>query len=139
MEQEFRGYCRTMRNIYNKKIDITDINGSYIDKFKKYTQSVLELEFNMSDSNWEDLKAISEIRNILVHADGDISKDKHNIISNFCKRHKLFLLQDKRIVMDLLSVKLIIILCKATIREIYSVAVHKFPGPYSSKKRSKRA
>ena len=126
MESEFRGYCRAMQNVMSIKISYSDIHGSPIEKFKTYTHKVANLDFGLTNDNWEDLKAINEIRNSMVHSDGVIRNKK--LVINFMKRHKLFgLLEGDRIVLSKDSLETIISYCRLVNERIYAVALEKYP------------
>jgi hypothetical protein len=126
MESEFRGYCRAMQNVMGIKISFSDIYGSPIEKFKIYTQKVANLDFGLTNENWEDLKAINEIRNSIVHLDGVVKNKK--LIENFIKRHKIkYLLEEDRIVLSKESLETIISYCRLVNERIYTVALGKYP------------
>ncbi len=81
----------------------------------------------LKDENWEDLKAISELRNCLVHNEGIIGNKK--LVSNFTKRNKLqSLITDRdKISIDKCSLTIIILLCRLFIERMYWVAFNKYP------------
>jgi hypothetical protein len=132
MEAEFKGYCGAMQRTMAVTLNYSDLRGSTIERFKNYTSKVLKLDLRLRDENWEDLKAINEIRNSLVHTDGVVGNKK--LINNFIKRHKLTdLLCEDKISVDKSILIIIITLCRLFIERIYYVALEKFPGQYGSK------
>ena len=64
MESEFKGYCNAMQCALSMDLSYSDLKGSAIDRFRNYTLKVLKLDLRLNDENWQDLKAINEIRNI---------------------------------------------------------------------------
>lgn len=134
MEAEFKGYCNAMKKEMGIDIAYSDLKGSAIERFRNYTLKVLKLDFGLKDEHWENLKAINEIRNSIVHTEGNVGNKK--LVMNFLKRNKVpGLLSDDRIAMDKNNLAVIITLCKLFIEHIYSVALQKFPGQYGPKKR----
>lgn len=131
MEAEFKGYCNAMRTAMKMDLSCSDLKGSAIDRFKKYTSKVLKLDFKLTNDNWEDLKAITEIRNNLVHG---VVQENKQLIDKFIKRHKLtgLMLKDK-ISVDHNHLTVIITLCRLFIERIYCVALEKYPGQYGRK------
>ncbi len=126
MESEFRGYCRAMQSVMGIKISYSDIYGSSIEKFKIYSQKVANLDFGLTNENWEDLKAINEIRNSMVHSDGVVKNKK--LVEIFMKRHKLKgLLEADRIVLSKKSLETIISYCRLVNERIYTVALKRYP------------
>jgi hypothetical protein len=132
MEAEFKGYCGAMQHAMGVSLNYSDLRGSTIERFKNYTSKVLKLDLMLRDENWEDLKAINEIRNSLVHTDGIVGNKK--LVNNFIKHHKLAgLLYENKISIDKNILIIIITLCRLFIERIYCVALEKFPGQYGSK------
>lgn len=133
IEGEFKGYCNAMRDALDIDLSYSDLKGSAIDRFRNYSLKVLKLGLRLKDENWEDLKAINEIRNSLVHG---IFENKHKqLIYNFIKRNRLTgLLRDDDIVLDQNNIIIMIMLCRQFIERIYCVALETFPGEYGPKK-----
>jgi hypothetical protein len=135
MEEEFKGYCNAMQKAMAIDLSYSDLKGSAIERFRVYTSKVLNLNFKFKDENWEDLKAITEIRNSIIHTEGSVGNKK--LVSSFLKRNKLpMLLSDDKIAIDKDSLSIIITLCRLFVERIYTVALCKFPGQYGSKKGS---
>jgi hypothetical protein len=131
MEDEFKGYCNSVQHAMGIALNYSDLKGSAIDRFKNYTSKVLKLDFGLKDKNWQDLKAINEIRNSLVHG----VVEKKQLINNFIKRNGLTgLLHDDNIVLDQDNLIIMIMVCRLFIERIYSVALEIFPGQYKPKK-----
>jgi hypothetical protein len=129
MEGELKGYCRAMQRAMDISLNYSDLTGSAIEKFKNYIMKIVKLDLRLTEEIWEDLKAINEIRNCLVHADGIVKNKK--LVDNFIKRHKLKgLLCGNSIVIDKNNLIEIIMLCRLFIEHIYRVALEKFPGQY---------
>lgn len=132
MEAEFKGYCGAMQRTMAVTLSYSDLRGSVIERFRNYTSKVLKLDLGLKDENWEDLKAINEIRNSLVHTDRIVGNKK--LINNFNKRHKLSgLLCEDKIQVDKNILKRVITLCRLFVERIYYVALEKFPGQYGLK------
>jgi len=127
MESEFKGYCNAMRSAKNIDLLYSDLTGSAIDRFKNYTLKVVKLDFRLEDKNWEDLKAINEIRNSLIHG----VVEKKTLINSFGKRNKLpGLLNGDVIILNEDNLKIIITICRLFLERIYAVALETFPGQY---------
>ena len=67
MEAEFKGYCNAMKNAMGIDLGYSELKGSAIDRFRNYTLKVLKLDLRLENENWEDLKAINQIRNSLAY------------------------------------------------------------------------
>jgi len=131
MEGEFKGYCNAMQQAIGIDLSYSDLGGSAIDRFRNYTLKVLKLDLRLKDENWQDLKAINEIRNSLVHG---VVKNKQ-LINIFIKRNRLpGLLRDDNIVLDQNNLIIMIMFCRLFIERIYCVALESFPGQYGPKK-----
>ena len=132
MEAEFKGYCNAMQKAMGIDLSYSDLKGSAIERFRVYTSKVLSLDFRLKDENWEDLQAINEIRNSIVHSEGNVRNKR--LVTSFLKRNKLSgLLSNGKMSFDKNSLSIIITICRLLIQRIYSVALHKFPGEYGPK------
>jgi hypothetical protein len=133
MESEFKGYCNAMQSAKDIELRYSDLTGSAIDRFKNYTLKVLKLDFRLEDYNWEDLKAISEIRNSLIHG----VVERKPLIEKFSKRNKLpGLLTGDVITLNEENLKVIIMMCRVFLERIYAVALETFPGQYGPKNKA---
>jgi hypothetical protein len=111
----------------------SDLMGAPIDRFRNYTLKVLKLDLRLENENWEDLKAISAIRNSLVH--GEI--EKKPLINKFCKRNNLpDLLRGEVISLNFKYLSVIILICRLFVERIYVVALETFPGKYEPKNKA---
>jgi hypothetical protein len=133
MEQELKGYCQAMQSAMGIELGFSDLSGSVLEKFKKYMAKVAKVDLGVRNTLWEDMKAVSEIRNALVHADGVISNDKIALIGSFSKRYKVNMLHNGRIELDNGAVMMIVVACRLFIERIYAAALLKFPGEYGPK------
>jgi uncharacterized protein YutE (UPF0331/DUF86 family) len=116
-----------MQKAMDIDLSYSDLKGTAIEKFNNYTSKILKLDLTLSNENWEDLKAISEIRNCLVHNEGIIGNKK--LVSNFTKRNKLnnFITDREKISIDKYNLTIIITLCRLYILRMYAVAFDKYP------------
>lgn len=133
MESEFKGYCNAMQRAMGVDLSYSDLKGSAIDRFRNYTLKVLKLDLRLKDENWEDLKAINEIRNSIVHG---VVENKQ-LIDKFIKRNRLSgLLHDGNITLDENNLIVIIMVCRLFVERIYSVALETFPGQYGPRNKA---
>ena len=134
MEAELKGYCNAMQRATGIKLSYSDLKGSAVDKFRVYTSKVTNLDFGMEDVDWEDLKAINEMRNSVVHSEGSVGNKK--LVTSFLKRHKLSgLLPTGKVLVGKNDLSIIISICRLLIDRIYATALRTFPGRYSRKDR----
>jgi hypothetical protein len=136
MEQEIKGYCRAIQKIMKLDIGLSDINGALIDRFNKYTKSILGLKYGFEGHFIEDMKAMYEIRNCLVHNDGIIPENKMPTVKKYIKRSGIQLILDGRIELEKRALENLIGSCSIFLKEIYRVALIKFPGEYSPVKQA---
>jgi len=133
MESEFKGYCNAMQRAMDVDLRYSDLTGSAIDRFRKYTLKVLKLDLRLEDENWENLKAINEIRNSLIHG----VVEKKPLIDKFSKCNKLpGLLSGELITLDENNLTVIIMMCRLFLERIYTVALETFPGQYGPKNKA---
>jgi hypothetical protein len=134
MEQEIKGYCKAMQKTMKLDIGISDLSGALIDRFNKYTKSILGLKYGFEGHFIEDMKTTYEIRNCLVHNDGIVPENKIPTVKKYVNRSKIQLIVSGRIELKKLALESFIGTCSVFLKEIYRVALIKFPGEYSSLK-----
>ena len=85
-EKEAKLYC-TILNEYKKvKIKFSDLHGSAIEKFINYTINLAEINYEIEQKVFDDIKSLIEVRNCIVHSDGNIKNyDKKSVIKKFAK------------------------------------------------------
>lgn len=131
MEQEIKGYCKAMQKTMKLDIGLSDLSGALIDRFNKYTKSILGLKYGFEGHFIEDMKAMYEIRNCLVHNDGIVPENKIPTVKKYVNRSKIQLIVNGRIELEKLALENLIGSCSIFLKEIYRVALIKFPGEYS--------
>lgn len=54
------------------RVSLDDIRGRLLDRAKKYYEGVLQFDLSISNSHWERLTVLSQLRNIIAHSNGRI-------------------------------------------------------------------
>src|SRR4030042_6909544 len=123
MEQVIRGYCKAMQKTMKLDISLSDLRGELIDRFNKYTKSMLGLKYGFEGHFIEDMKAMYEVRNCLVHNEGIVPENKIPTIKKYVNHSKIQLIVHGRIELDKLSLENLIGSCSIFLNEIYRVAL----------------
>jgi hypothetical protein len=132
LEQNVRCFAEGLMFALPLKLNMSDLRGSFIEKFKKYCQNLANIDLNLSDSEWEDIKAIVEIRNCLVHNGGNTKDfDKINMIKIFVNRYKTPCIHEGQLCLCDNTLLITLKIIRNFIDKIYDAALKKFPGPYS--------
>ena len=78
---------RTVKDLSkDRSLKINDLSGnSPIDKSRKYLSAVLGVE--LQDRPWENLKAWSKLRNIVVHSDGHPTTENEKDLEPLLRKH----------------------------------------------------
>jgi hypothetical protein len=128
LEQIMKSYCSCLQESLNIKLSLRDLSGSLTDRFYKYCTKLGNMSFSSYIETWSDIKSIYEIRNCIVHSNGNI-KDFHNskTIQIFSDKYDLlkvsdhnFLIIDYHVSFKILSV------CKEFTEHIYNSALNVF-------------
>jgi hypothetical protein len=131
LEQELRGICQALREALKFPLSFNDITGSLIERFRKYAVSLAGLPVDLQDSDWQDIIAVYEIRNCLVHAGGDLSAfAKADVIRAFSRRRQLALCPDNHLELDAGTVQTTARVIYAFLEAVYDAALARFPGHY---------
>jgi len=100
LEIQFLNFCKMLSKIYELKIMPTDIKGSSLYQFKFYTTKVIDIGFDYSTHLWQEVTELVELRNCIVHYDGQIEDwhgrkfSRSSIISNIEKKHEFLFLEE---------------------------------------------
>lgn len=75
-EHEIDKLCLLYQSEKGYKLALSDLNGKGIDRSTSYLEKVAGIEVYKSSKEWNHIKKIQKIRNIIVHQDGRL-KDQH--------------------------------------------------------------
>jgi len=79
LESELNKLCKIFKESENYKVDLKDINGKGIDRSIIYLTKVVSLNYNKNKTNWNELKNIQGIRNLIVHNAGKLFDLNDNV------------------------------------------------------------
>lgn len=131
LEQELRGICHALRDALKLQLSLNDIAGSVVERFRKYAIGVAGLPVTLPDSDWQDILAVYEIRNCLVHAGGDLRAfPKAEAIRTFAQRRQLTLCREQHLALEGTTAKTIARVIYEFLEAVYDAALEKFPGHY---------
>lgn len=69
-EHELNKVCNLFQITENYKVSLSDISGSGIERAKRYLSKVVSLDLDPDTPEWNEVKNIQALRNLIVHADG---------------------------------------------------------------------
>lgn len=72
LEHELRGIAQALHDALGLHLGLRDLAGSLVDRFRKYVTGVARLSMSLEDQSWQDLNGIVELRNCIVHTNGDL-------------------------------------------------------------------
>ncbi len=135
LEQELRGISQALRKTLELPLSFNDIAGSLIERFRKYAIGLAGLPVNLQQSDWQDILAVYEIRNCLVHAGGDLGAfAKADVIRTFAQRRQLTVCRDERLELEKATAEAIARVIFVFLEAVYDAALVKFPGHYGPRK-----
>jgi hypothetical protein len=98
LEQEARGYCRTLRTALELPLALSDLNGNWVDRFHNYTMHLAGMKYELDDEDWWELGALVEIRNCVVHNGGCLDGfARASVIREFVSRNGSLCILDSRL------------------------------------------
>ena len=128
LEQQIRFLADSMRETEQLGLSIKDLQGSLIEKFKKYCLHVARLPFVVSDQNWADLRGVWEIRNCLVHNDGSLEGfGKAPTVKTFIARHGTPQIEDDRLTVDADTSLTVLEVVKTFVEAVHEGFLQKYP------------
>ncbi|HEV8391753.1 MAG TPA: hypothetical protein VGQ35_18015, partial [Dongiaceae bacterium] len=72
LEQEMRGYTKTLLLAIRSDLKFGDLSGSVLERFRIVAAKLAKLPVDPPNVAWEDIVAVFEIRNCLVHSSGSL-------------------------------------------------------------------
>lgn len=88
IELELRGFSEALRDHLTLPLAMSDLQGSLLDRFRKYAGRLAGLDFQPRGDQWSDVVGVFEIRNCLVHNYGSLCRfSRRPIIEEFARRH----------------------------------------------------
>lgn len=88
LETFLNDLCSTLKEERNLVIEINDLNGAGIFRAQTYLSKMIHVSFPSSHRSWQRICNYNRLRNCLVHADGQLSKDSNKQLLKFINGHK---------------------------------------------------
>jgi hypothetical protein len=138
LESEIDNYCQDFQKHRKLKVSYRDFKGDVLDKFKFYSQKILNSTYDFGRTEWQDIIGLLEIRNCLIHNRGSLDNfGKRKSVEQFINRYSSFTITDNEFIhisqkgcAD--SLKII----NNFFEEITSFALDFFPGRYERKQKT---
>jgi len=131
LEATLRDFADSLRKALELGLSLRDLNGSVLERFQRYATAVAGLALPISQSQWQELQAIVEIRNCLIHSDGDLGGFQRAAqVIAFSSRHGVPEIEDNHLLMSRESSLLVLDIVGSTLEALYDHALERFPGHY---------
>ena len=128
LEQELRGYCRTLKRHLSLPISMADFKGDLLERFGKYVAGYVQLKLVVGDQLWLDTGGLIEIRNLLVHSQTDLREFRgKKAIQAFSKRYRTPGIADGFVEVDRNTCLECLAVTKRFLETVYKVAMDRFP------------
>lgn len=72
LEVELQNYCCDLQTALNLQVKYNDFKGTVLEQFKTYANKIALLTIDFSSSKYEKVKQLIELRNCIVHYEGQI-------------------------------------------------------------------
>lgn len=128
LEQEIKIFSEGLMFTLSLNLNMSDLRGSLLERFKKYCQNMANLNLDFSSKKWQDITAIMEIRNCLVHNSGLIDDfTKINVIKTFAKRYGTPCICEGRLHLSDDTLLITLKILRNFNEKIHDAALRKFP------------
>lgn len=96
-ENHMNELCKILTKNTATELSLKDINGQGIERAKIFISKVIGIKSVFNSTEWEEVKAYSKVRNILVHTSGnlDLTQKNHKEIFDYAMNHPRLLLHPK--------------------------------------------
>jgi hypothetical protein len=129
LERELQSISKVLQKAIDFPLAISDLAGSWIEKFPKYCKTAAGIDVRRNKSLWQDISDAVAIRNCLVHADGyltDTNVQSRKAVS-FLKRHGLQSSSRERIVSNQDLARTLLDSVTVFIDSTYQQTLQKYP------------
>jgi hypothetical protein len=90
VEQELKELAAAMKRAFDTRLAQGDLSGSVPERFLTFVTKVAGLNVPLTNDDRQDFLAVFELRNCLVHSDGELSSfGKRRVVGAFSRRHGL--------------------------------------------------
>jgi len=132
IELELRAFADALQKHLSLPLSMSDLQGSLLERFRKYAVSLAGLEMSPQDGQWADVVGVFEIRNCLVHNYGSLDRfSRRAIVEGFAQRHGVPALENDIIKPDDATSAIVLKIASSFFDIIYEAALHRFPGPHN--------
>jgi hypothetical protein len=89
-ERHLNDVCKILEKDASIKISLTDLTGKGIERAKIFLTKVIGIANVFDSTEWHEIQNYSKVRNILVHASGELNltQKKHKEIFDYAKNHQ---------------------------------------------------
>ncbi len=127
LEKQLIQYCENLAKAEALELTQRDLSGSLAERFRKYCLHIAKLPTLTTDSNWDDIRGLMEIRNCLVHKDGRmIGFGKSKTVEAFINKHKTPAVEDDVLMISGATSFKCLEIVQAFTESIYHTALEKY-------------
>jgi hypothetical protein len=132
VELELRGFSEALREHLSLPLSMSDLQGSLLERFRKYAALLAGLDLQTRDDSWADVVGIFEIRNCLVHSYGSLDRfTRRSIIEEFSRRHGTPKVDGNILKVDGATSSKVLSIASGLFDMIYGAALCRFPGQHN--------
>lgn len=132
MELELRGFSEALREHLALPLSMSDLQGSLLDRFRKYAGTLAGLELQLYGDLWDDVVGVFEIRNCLVHNYGSLDRfSRRSIIEAFARRNGGPTVASETIKVQGTTSSTVLCVASNLFDMIYEAALRRFPGKHT--------
>ena len=124
IEKHLMGIAETVQQAMAPISPIVDLKGSLIKRFRKYCANVILVPLSLSDLDWKFLTSLTQLRNTLVHRNGEIRKNAS--LQTFVNDHGI-VVEEGRIYLDLAQVLPLLERTRNLVQTIYEGVLQRSP------------
>ena len=129
LERICRDFVKELAYALPSKLTLNDLSGSVIERFRTYCEKVANLQFNLSDEDWQTVQGLLAIRNALIHTGGRVeSSRERRLIENFVRSHGTPEITDGQLRLSRTTSELYLDSLSNFVNAIFHAALDRFPA-----------
>lgn len=87
LETHINALCRILKRHKRSQVDVSDLAGAGIVRGKTYLEKVMNIDFPAAHHTWRNLLMYNQLRNVMVHANGETSETDNKKVIKYIISH----------------------------------------------------
>lgn len=127
LEHHLNEYCKLFHDVGNITLKLNEVAGQGIERAKIYLSKVVGISFPINEQRWIEIRRLNQIRNILVHRNGELDENSDKSVIEYVRASPLMqMTRSQEIILKKDSMIDVISIFEAFFKELYNALNERF-------------